>query len=167
MHRAVVPSSTTPADSFEPETSELSTLDGEESPFTPDGKGTVIDQATYVDGKEFYTIVTEDSNVFYLIIDHQKDTQNVYFLRTVTEEDLITLAEQSRDSSGHSNIPAPAPPSQPEPTSDPEPEPEPNKENSTRTVVFILFIAVASGGAGYYFKIAKPKQQAELDDDNE
>ena len=41
----------------------------EPNPFTPNGTGTVLDNATSEDEKEFYTIVTEDENVFYLVID--------------------------------------------------------------------------------------------------
>lgn len=62
-------------------------------PFTPDGTGTVMDNATNEDGKEFYTITTPDENVFYLIIDNQREDKNVYFLNAVTEQDLMALAE--------------------------------------------------------------------------
>ena len=61
----------------------------EPNPFTPNGTGTVLDNATSEDEKEFYTIVTEDENVFYLVIDKQRDTENVYFLNAVTESDLM------------------------------------------------------------------------------
>lgn len=43
-----------------------------QNPFTPDGTGTVVDNATDEDGKEFYTITTADESVFYLVIDKQK-----------------------------------------------------------------------------------------------
>lgn len=33
-------------------------------PFTPDGTGTVVDNATDEDGKEFFTITTPSENVF-------------------------------------------------------------------------------------------------------
>ena len=59
----------------------------------PGGTGTVIENATEEDGKEFYTIMTPDENVFYLIIDRQRNTENVYFLNAVTEADLLPLAE--------------------------------------------------------------------------
>ena len=54
-----------------------------QNPFTPDGTGTVVDNATDEDGKEFYTITTADESVFYLVIDKQKTSENVYFLNTV------------------------------------------------------------------------------------
>jgi len=69
----------------------------ETNPFTPAGTGTVIDNATDGDGKEFYTIMTPNENVFYLIIDRQREAENVYFLNAVTERDLLALAEQSGD----------------------------------------------------------------------
>ena len=67
------------------------------TPFTPDGTGTVVDNATDEDGKEFYTITTADESVFYLVIDKQKTSENVYFLNTVTTDDLLPLAEQGKE----------------------------------------------------------------------
>ena len=60
-----------------------------QNPFTPDGTGTVVDNATDEDGKEFYTITTADESVFYLVIDKQKTSENVYFLNTVTVDELL------------------------------------------------------------------------------
>ena len=40
-------------------------------PFTPDGTGTVVDNATDEDGKEFFTITTPSENVFYQALHHQ------------------------------------------------------------------------------------------------
>ena len=72
--------------------------------FTPDGTGTVLDDVTAVkDDKHFYTITTADGNVFYLIIDGKRDENGVYFLNTVTEEDLMALTE--KDNGGESAVP--------------------------------------------------------------
>ena len=38
--------------------------------------------------------MTPDENVFYLIIDKQRDSENVYFLNAVTESDLMALAQK-------------------------------------------------------------------------
>ena len=62
-------------------------------PFTTDGMGTVVDNATDEDGKEFFTITTPSENIFYLVIDRQRTENNVYFLNAVTEKDLLALAE--------------------------------------------------------------------------
>ena len=44
-------------------------LSPDPKPFTPEGTGTVLDNATDQDGKEFFTITTADEAVFYLVID--------------------------------------------------------------------------------------------------
>ena len=132
------------------------------NPFTPNGTGTVVDEATDEDGKEFYTITTPEENVFFLIIDKQRDTENVYFLNAVTESDLLALAEKDSDTA------VPEPPVTAEPVPQPaEPEtpekPEqPQKSSSPFTLVLIGAAVLAAGGLGYYFKIYKPKH--ELDD---
>ena len=64
--------SSEPAEETAPETEEETTA----KPFTPEGTGTVVDNATDGDGKEFFTITTPSENVFYLIIDRQRDGQN-------------------------------------------------------------------------------------------
>lgn len=87
-------------------------LSTEPNPFTPDGTGTVVDNATDQDGKEFFTITTAEEAVFYLVIDRQRETENVYFLNAVTVADLMALA-----------------------------------------------VVVIGGGAGWYFKIYRPKHQ--------
>ena len=75
-------STTSPAEATTPADAETGTSS---NPFTPNGTGTVVDNATDEDGKEFYTIQTADENVFYLVIDKQRGTENVYFLNAVTK----------------------------------------------------------------------------------
>ena len=54
------------------------------------GSGTV--QSYTEDGeKEFYTIISENGSTFYLVIDTEKNSQNVYFLKAVDEIDLLQL----------------------------------------------------------------------------
>lgn len=126
------------------------------NPFTPAGTGTVIDNATDEDGKEFYTIMTPSENVFYLIIDKQREQENVYFLNAVTEKDLLALAEKSGEAEEPAEPATPATSVTPEPT--PEPAPEPEKGGNGMMIVVVLVLLVG-GGAGYYFKIYRPKQE--------
>ena len=155
---------TTPAETEAPEEP------AEPNPFTPNGTGTVVDKATDKDGKEFYTITT-DENIFFLVIDNQKSSENVYFLNAVTETDLLPLAE--KDSEGEAVKPqtTPAPGTAPEtPTEKPEqPEPAPKEDKADNGLFSLLLVAavvLAGGGAGYYLKIYKPKHQAlDLEDD--
>ena len=129
-------------------------LPTESNPFTPDGTGTVVDNATDQDGKEFFTITTAEEAVFYLVIDRQRETENVYFLNAVTVADLMALAE----SSGEPTAPEPPPEPEPEPTT-PEPEPVPEKKGGAGPLLLALAVVVIGGGAGWYFKIYRPKLQ--------
>ena len=162
--------------------------------FTPEGTGTVLDTATGADGdKQFYTITTEDGNVFYLIIDGKRDGNNVYFLNGVTEADLMALAEKSEGTmsvipaedvctctdkceAGEVNTACPVCKNdlkgctgkeKPAETEEPAQTEQPKKDNgSAGTIIFIIVALLAVGGVGYYVKIVRPKQQAEDDEDS-
>lgn len=136
----------------------------ESTPFTPPGTGTVIDNATDGNGKEFFTIMTPDENVFYLIIDRQRETENVYFLNAVTERELLPLAKEPDDTEeGEIILPTPEPEHLPGITPKPEvsaePIAEPEKKNNVGMLFMVLAVVLIGGGAGYYFKIYRPKHQ--------
>jgi len=140
-------------------------------PLTPPGTGTVIDNVTNENNIEFFTITSANGNIFFLIIDRQRDTENVYFLNAVTERDLLALAEESGDDitawGGASTPPpiipnTPTIPTTPELEVDTEPEAIPESEQSgggMGMLIPLLLLALGGGAAGYYFKIYKPKQQ--------
>ena len=168
------------------------------NPFTPDGQATVTDNATEADGKEFYTITTPEGNVFYLVIDHERNTENVYFLNAVTETDLLALAAKAeeKDQGSESAVPLPetctceekceagmvdlsCPVCKNDLASCKGKEAENPGEEGTQTMettdegtgekdadagmyIVLCLAMAAAGGAGYYFKIYKPKH--ELDD---
>jgi len=139
-------------------------------PFTPSGTGTVIDNAIDGDGKEFYTVKTEKGNIFYLIIDRQKNTQNVYFLNVVTEEDLMAFVEKTdkKTTTGTSAIPPTGQTGTNGQGSPATPEPETEKTPGNNAVYILLVIAVAAaGGALYYFKIVKGKKNKTDTDEND
>jgi len=132
-------------------------------PFTPGGTGTVVDNATDRDGKEFFTIATPDGNVFYLVIDRQRGMENVYFLNAVTEADLLSLAELPERYATPLPPVVPEPPIapleyvyEPEPTPTPIPEPEPKQGGG---IIILLVVVLLSGVAGWYFKVYRPGQQ--------
>jgi hypothetical protein len=146
------------------------------SPFTPDGQASVLDNVTNQDDKEFFTFTTPEGNVFFLVVDRQRNSDNVYFLNAVTERDLLELAEKSgNDISSSGGIPVATTPQNPvEPpdsdetvTADPPPA---EKNGGTGTMIFMLVAMAIAGGVGYYFKIVRPKQQGgntDYDDEDE
>ena len=139
------PATTAPAPSPEPE----------QKPFTPSGTGTVVDNATDAEGKEFFTITTAEEAVFYLVIDRQRSGENVYFLNAVTLDDLAALAEAN----GEPPAPEPTPEPEPIPEPAPEPEPEPQAKGGAGPLLLALAVLLIGGGAGWYFKIYRPKHQ--------
>ena len=143
----------------------------EDNPFTPEGSATVVDNATDSQGKEFYTIMTPDENVFYLVIDKQRDSENVYFLNAVTESDLMALAQKDTQNPAAATATEPEkPPKETEPVTEPPAQPEkpqeeqepPAPKSNNGILLLALAAAFAAGGLGYYFKVYKPKH--ELDD---
>ncbi len=122
-----------------------------ENPFIPSGTGTVVDNATDEDGKEFFTITTPSENVFYLVIDRQRETKNVYFLNAVTEADLLALAEMPEETV------TPIPEPEPEPAVEPTPEPE--ATSNTGPLLLGLAVVLIGGGAAFFFKVYRPKHQ--------
>lgn len=129
----------------------------EQKPFTPDGTGTVMDNATDQEGKEFFTITTADESVFYLVIDRQRSGENVYFLNAVTLADLAALAESAGEELPGSLTPAPEPTPAPDAEPDPAPEPEPESKPSAAPLLLGLAVILLGGGAGWYFKVYRPK----------
>ena len=146
---------------------------------TPDGTGTVVDNVVTQNDIEFFTVFSEEGNVFFLVVDRQRSTDNVYLLNAVTESDLMALAERSGNPIEDNNVsaippiytPEPEPPVEnnpdPEPEYIPEPEPQPAGGSGNGNIIFILVAAVAIGGAAYYFKIVRPKKNSAYDDDDD
>jgi len=134
-----------------------------ELPALPPGTASVIDYNTDPDGRLFYTIMTPDEHVFYLVIDKNSSTNNVYFLNAVTIADLAALADFPLPTQGGTvTVPTPAPGEPGQPTETPTPpgeDEQPQGGGNTGMIIFIVIIAVVGGGAGWYFKIYRPKQQ--------
>ena len=110
----------------------------------PGGTGTVVEQ-TDEEGKEFYTIMTADENVFYLVIDRQRETENVYFLNAVTEADLLPLVEMPA-------VEEPEPIPVPTPVPDTAPMPEIESGPDVRLLLILVLAVMAIGLAFFYVK---------------
>ncbi len=169
---------------------------------TPDGNLTLIDDFFQIEqeatedteqkDKQFITLQSKNGNYFYLVIDRNGETENVYFLNLVDEADLMALIEEAEDGTAvptcsctdkcaigsiktdceicrtnMSECVGKEPVVEdPEPT---EPTEEPAEESSANFLpIIILVIAGAAGGAVYWFKFKKQKPKtsgnSDLDD---
>ena len=139
-----------------------------ELPPPPPGTGTVIDYSSDTDGTLFYTIMTLDEYVFYLVIDKNRNTDNVYFLNAVTVDDLLPLAQKPPQAQGGIVTTPPTAFGDMEQPGETPPTPEPEQAQSggnMGTLIFVVVIVVLGGGAGWYFKIYRPKHQGAADGD--
>ena len=138
--------------------------------------------------KQFITVQTSGGATFYIVIDYDKpvdedgEQYQTYFLNTVDEADLLAAAEAAgvelascscsdKCAAGAVNTDCAVcsvnmtecegVESEPEPVADPveESEPEPEKKGNTGTLLIIFVLALVGGGAGWYLKIYRPKQE--------
>ena len=183
---------------------EEDTTENGKSPFafTPDGNLTLIDDFLQIEvpgdeeteqvEKQFITVQSKNGNTFYIVIDRNGETENVYFLNLVDEADLMALMEGEETEpiiptcsctdkcvvgaintnceichSNMSECTGKEPVTEPEPT---EPvDDEPAEEKGINIVpIIILLIAGGGGFAVYWFKFRKPKEKnngsTDLDD---
>ena len=169
--------------------------------FTPDGNLTLIDDFLQIEApttedsapieKQFITVQSKNGNTFYIVIDRNGDTENVYFLNLVDEADLMALME---DENGEAAAPACSctdkcvvgaintsceicrsnmsecagkeTVTEPEPT-EPAKEPAAKKKSANFLPVLVLLIAGVAGGAVYWFKFRKPKTKTSGNSDLE
>ena len=78
----------------------FSTINVMAKALTVDGNAEVVDE-TSDEGKEFLTVQSRGGNIYYIIIDRQKDENNVYFLNAVDEIDLLSFATDSTGNNYH------------------------------------------------------------------
>ncbi len=162
--------------------------------FTPKGNATVVDDVKTENEKEFFTISTPNENIFYLIVDRARESENVYFLNEVTEQDLFSLTNTEKPKET-------ALPEQKEPvytctqkcavgmvntqcelcsvnlkkcigadienTEETAKKEQSNTQNEKGTMIFSIVGIVIAIAAGYYFKVYRPKQEYIDDDDEE
>ncbi len=144
------------------------------------GQGTVYDKVTTdasdVDAERlFYTVTTDEGEVFYLVIDQGQSTNNVYLLDQVNLSDLKALAvndssntetdnsvsllsalsDSDENSNNEDNQPV---------GSNADQSSGKSRKNSMTSNIIILFVIVVIGGGFYYYKnVYKSKKDEQMD----
>ena len=110
------------------------------------------------DARQFITFKTKNGKTFHLIINHDEQGENVMLLTEVSEDDLLNMVEAKEK---------PKEVVKEEPIKDePKEEAKPEKKeekSSTRTYILLALVTLGALGAGYYFKVAKKKEDKELE----
>ena len=137
--------------------------------------------------KQFITVQTGGGNTFYIVIDYDKpvdeegEQYETYFFSVVDEADLLAAAEAAgveqavcscseKCEAGAVNTDcavcsvnmSKCVGVEPEPTETEEPAPEeaePETGSNTGMLLAVLAVALVGGGAAFYFKVLRPKQQ--------
>ena len=108
------------------------------------------------DARQFITFQTKNGKTFYLIINHDEDSENVMLLTEVSEDDLLNMVEK-KETPKQEVV-------KEEPVKE-EVKPEKKDEKSNLGTYIILLLVVGGAlGAGYYFKVVKKKEDKELED---
>ena len=146
--------------------------DKKDDAFSVDGNGEVLDNVMdEKSGKEFYTIVTANNNTYYLIIDHASSTKNVYMLSMIDENDLKEFLSEEEPEAPEDMGKTPTvdfgEDTKDDETSGDDKQEEPKKDNNILgTVLIILALGAVAGGVYFYFKIYKPKKEAQIADED-
>lgn len=107
------------------------------------------------DARQFITFQTKNGKTFYLIINHDEDSENVMLLTEVSEDDLINMVEKKE-----------APKQEvvkEEPVKEVEKPEKKDEKGNLGTYIILLLVVGGALGAGYYFKVVKKKEDKELE----
>lgn len=132
------------------------------TPFSVPGNGQLVDDMADDESKQFLTIQTKNGNTFFMVLDRSNNTENVYMLSMIDENDLAEFIGETKEEPEQEQpsviIPETEKPSAPE---EPETETEQEeKKGGMNTGALFAVIVLLAGGIGgfYYFKVLKPRQ---------
>ena len=140
--------------------------------FSTQGNAQLEDDITEDSTKEFLTITTKNNNTFYLVIDRSANTENVYMLSQIDENDLQEFLDSEGTTENPSNQPSIVLEETEKQTNETVEETKPEEKGTEESkpsqnmagLFGILLLAGAGAGAYYYLKIRKKKEQEENDD---
>ena len=145
----------------EPVISEETPEETETTPFSVAGNGQLLDDISDDETKQFLTVQTKNGNTFFMVIDRSRNSENVYMLSLIDENDLAEFLGED-EAEPEEEKPAVA---VEEPRLEPvqeEPRTEPEKGGmGMGAVLTMILLGAGSIGAYYYFKIWKPKREEE------
>lgn len=140
--------------------------------FSVPGNGQLVDDLSEDGSKQFLTIQTKNGNTFFMVLDRSNNTENVYMLSMIDENDLAEFIgdgqkeiEQKQPSVVIPETEKPSASAESEAGTEIKPETEEKKGGMSTGSMFAIVLLLAGGiGGFYYFKIWKPKQDEDESD---
>lgn len=146
--------------------------EAESTPFSMPGNGKLVDDVED-DGtaKQFLSVQTKNGNTFYIVVDRSGNSENVYMLSLVDENDLAEFIEA--DSEEEPDVEESKPPVLDlETSADTEAEDGQDDEDKKAEksagmgAALPVLLALGCGAAGlYYFQVLKPGKEADTKED--
>ena len=138
--------------------------EGNNSAFSTPGNAQLVDDKENDDTKQFLTIQTKKGNTFYMVIDRSSNTENVYMMSLVDENDLAEFLDETEKDKETEESTVVIPETTPETTPAAEEETEVKKEeNSGMNVKGLVAIAVVVilglAGIAVYKKKGRSKEE--------
>ncbi len=131
------------------------------TPFSVAGNGQLLDDISNDETKQFLTVQTKNGNTFFMVIDRSRNSENVYMLSLVDENDLAEFIKEGEPEPAEEKPAVIVEEPRPEPVQE-EPGPEPEKDGMGMGALFTMILLCAGSiGGYYYFKIWKPKREEE------
>ena len=152
----------------------------EKQVLTPDGNMDLVDDIDGETEMQFLTVTTKDGHYFYIVIERNKDSENVHFLNQVDVRDLLNIMSEEEvkefqesnkdESETETPVIIPEPETKPTPETQPEtdetpPTPVKEKSNPFKMLGLFLLIGGAIAGGYYFIKIKPSKGSGGYDDD--
>ena len=145
----------------EPVISEEKPEKTEITPFSVAGNGQLLDDITDDETKQFLTVQTKNGNTFFMVIDRSRNSENVYMLSLIDENDLAEFIEEEELEPAEEKPAVIVKEPRTEPVQE-ESQPEPEKGGMGMGALFtIILLGAGSIGGYYYFKVWKPKREEE------
>ena len=134
------------------------------SAFSTPGNAQLVDDKENDDTKQFLTIQTKKGNTFYMVIDRSSNTENVYMMSLVDENDLAEFLDETEDSKTEEEQKVVIPETTTETTPAVEKETEETTQKNTGSAdIWKLCTIVLAGGLGIgavvvYLKYGRKKE---------
>ena len=133
------------------------------SAFSTPGNAQLVDDKENDDTKQFLTIQTKKGNTFYMVIDRSSNTENVYMMSLVDENDLAEFLDETEKDKETEESTVVIPETTPETTPAEEETEVKKEENSGLNVKGLAAIVVAAilgfAGIAVYKKHGRSKDE--------